>query len=59
MATISLVRVGGVCAILMVVSGIVARIFFRSGDLLTGHWFDVLSLLLIMSAALGVLPGPA
>ena len=53
MGTISLVRVGGVCAILSVVSGIVARIFFRSGDLLTGHWFDVLSLLLVMAAALG------
>ncbi len=53
MGTISLVRVGGVCAILMVVSGIVARIFFGLGDLLTGHWFDVLSLLLAMAAALG------
>ncbi len=53
MGTNSLVRIGGVCAILSVVSGIVARIFFRSGDLLTGHWFDVLSLLLVMAAALG------
>ncbi len=53
MGNISLVRVGGVCAVLMVVSGIVARIFFGLGDLLTGHWFDVLSLLLAMAAALG------
>ena len=53
MGNISLVRVGGVCAVLMVVSGIVARIFFGLGDLLTGHWFDVLSLLLLMAAALG------
>ncbi len=53
MGNMSLVRVGGVCAILMVVSGIVARIFFGLGDLLTGHWFDVLALLLLMAAALG------
>ncbi len=54
MGNISLVRVGGVCAVLMVVSGIVARIFFGLGDLLTGHWFDVLALVLSMAAALGV-----
>ncbi len=53
MGNISLVRVGGVCAILAVVSGIMARIFFGSGDLLTGHWFDFLYLLLGMPAALG------
>ena len=53
MATISLVRIGGVCAILLVVSAIVARIFFGFGDIVTGHWFDVLSLLLFMAAALG------
>ena len=54
MGNTSLVRVGGVCAVLMVVSGIVARIFFGLGDLLTGHWFDVLALVLSMAAALGV-----
>ncbi len=53
MGNISLVRVGGVCAILSVVSGIVARIFFGFGDLVTGHWFDVLFLVLLMPAALG------
>ncbi len=53
MGNTSLVRVGGVCAVLMVVSGIVARIFFGLGDLLTGHWFDVLALVLSMAAALG------
>ena len=53
MGNISLVRVGGVCAILGVVSAIVARIFFGLGDLLTGHWFDVLALLLLLAAALG------
>ena len=53
MGTISIVRVGGVCAILLVVSAIVARIFFGFGDIVTGHWFDVLSLLLFMAAALG------
>ncbi len=58
---ISLVRVGGVCAVLAVVSGIMARIFFGNAwlasrgvdTLLTGHWFDVLSLLLLIPAALG------
>ncbi len=53
MGNISLVRVGGVCAILAVVSGIMARIFFGSGDLVTGHWFDFLYGLLCMPAALG------
>ena len=53
MGNISLVRVGGVCAILGVVSAIVARIFFGFGDIVTGHWFDVLALLLLMAAALG------
>ena len=62
MATISLVRVGGVCAILAVVSGTMARIAFgnewlksRGVDtLITGHWFDTLGLLLFMVAALGI-----
>ncbi len=53
MGNISLVRVGGVCAILSVVSGIMARIFFGLGDLPTGHWFDTLGGLLFMVAALG------
>ncbi len=53
MGNMSLVRVGGVCAILVVVSAIVARIFFGLGDLLTGHGFDVLALVLSMAAALG------
>ncbi len=61
MGNISLVRVGGVCAILAVLSGIVARIFFGNAwlasrgvdTLITGHWFDVLSLLLLMAATLG------
>ena len=61
MATISLVRVGGVCAVLAVVSGTMARIAFgnewlksRGVDtLITGHWFDVLGVLLFMVAALG------
>ena len=61
MATISLVRVGGVCAILTVVSGTMARIVFgnewlksRGVDtLITGHWFDTLGGLLFMVAALG------
>ncbi len=53
MGNISLVKVGGVCAILAVVSGIMARIFFGSGDLVTGHWFDVLYGLLGIPAALG------
>ncbi len=53
MGNVSLVRVGGACAVLMVVSGIVARIFFGFGDLVTGHWFDVLALLLSMAAVLG------
>jgi len=53
MGNISLVRVGGVCAILGVVSAIVARIFFGFGDIVTGHWFDVLGGLLLIPAALG------
>ena len=53
MANISLVRVGGVCAILGLVSAIVARIFFDSGDIVTGHWFDVLAIVLNMAAVLG------
>ena len=53
MGNMSLVRVGGVCAVLVVVSGTMARISFSSGDLVTGHWFDVLALLLLMAAALG------
>ena len=53
MGNISLVRVGAVCAILGVVSAIVARIFFGFGDIVTGHWFDVLALLLNMAAVLG------
>ena len=61
MGNISLVRVGGVCAILMVVSGIVARIVYGNEWLaargvetfIIGHWFDVLALLLAMAAALG------
>ncbi len=53
MGNISPVRVGGVCAVLAVVSGIMARIFFGLGDLVTGRWFDVLYLLLGMPAALG------
>ncbi len=53
MGNISLVRVGAVCAILVAVSAIVARIFFRFGDIVTGHWFDVLALVLTMAAALG------
>jgi len=36
-----------------VVSGTMARIFFGSGDLVTGHWFDVLALLLLMAVAVG------
>ena len=62
MGNISLVRVGGVCAILTVVSGTMARIAFgnewlksRGVDtLITGHWFDTLGLLLFMVAALGI-----
>ncbi len=54
-------RVGGVCAILAVVSGIVARISFGNAwltsrgveTLIIGHWFDVLALLLNMAAVLG------
>ena len=61
MGNISLVRVGGVSAVLAVVSGTMARIAFgnewlasRGVDtLITGHWFDVLGLLLFMPAALG------
>ncbi len=61
MGNTSLVRVGGVCAVLAVVSGIIARIVFGNAwlasrgvdTLITGHWFDVLYLLLVMAAALG------
>ncbi len=61
MGNISLVRVGGVCAILSVVSGTMGRIAFgnewlksRGVDtLITGHWFDTLGGLLFMVAALG------
>ena len=53
MGNISLVRVGGVCAILGVVSAIVARIFFGFGDIVTGHWFDALYGLLLIPATLG------
>ena len=62
MGNISLVRVGGVCAILAVVSGTMARIAFgnewlksRGVDtLIAGHWFASLSGLLLMVAALGL-----
>jgi len=61
MGNISLVRVGGVCAILAAVSATMARIVFgnewlasRGVDtLITGHWFDTLGGLLFMIAALG------
>ena len=61
MGNVSLVRVGGVCAVLVVVSGILARIFFGNAwlasrgvdTLITGHWFDVVSVLLLMGATLG------
>ena len=61
MGNISVVRVGGVCAILSVVSGIMGRISFgnewlasRGVDtLIPGHWFDSLGCLLFMIAALG------
>ncbi len=61
MATISLVRVGGVCAILAVVSITMGRIVFGNAwltsrgvdTLITGHWFDTLGLLLLIPAALG------
>ena len=61
MGNLSLVRVGGVCAILSVVSGTMGRIVFgnewlksRGVDtLVTGHWFDTLGVLLFMVAALG------
>ena len=57
----SLVRVGGVCAILAVVSGTMGRIVFgnvwlksRGMDtLITGHWFDILAVVLMMPATLG------
>jgi len=56
-----IVRVGGVCAVLAVVSGTMARIVFGNAwlesrgvnTLITGHWFDVLGGLLFMVAALG------
>ena len=61
MGNISLVRVGGVCAVLAVVSGTMGRIAFgnewlqsRGVDtLIPGHWFDTLGGLLFMVAALG------
>ncbi len=61
MGTISLVRVGGVCAILAVVSITMGRIVFGNAwltsrgvdTLITGHWFDTLGLLLLIPAALG------
>ena len=61
MGNISLLRVGGVCAILAVVSGIMGRIAFgnewlqsRGVDtLIPGHWFDTLGGLLFMVAAWG------
>ena len=61
MGNMSLVKVGGVCAILAVVSFIMGRIAFgnewlqsRGVDtLIPGHWFDSLGALLIMVAALG------
>ncbi len=61
MGNISLVRVGGVCAILAVVSGTMARIAFGNAwlksrgvdTLITGHWFDALALLLLIPFALG------
>ena len=61
MGNISLVIGGGVCAILAAVSSTMGRIAFgnewlksRGVDtLITGHWFDVLALVLIMAAALG------
>ncbi len=61
MATISLARVGGVCAILAVVSITMGRIVFGNAwlasrgvdTLITGHWFDTLGLLLLIPAALG------
>ena len=62
MGNISLVRVGGVCAILAVVSITMARIVFGNAwltsrgvdTLIAGHWFDSLGLLLFMVAALGI-----
>ena len=62
MGNISLVRVGGVCAVLAVVSGIMARIFFGNAwlasrgvdTLVTGHWFDLLFGLFGLPAALGI-----
>jgi hypothetical protein len=61
MGNMSLVKVGGVCAILAVVSFIMGRIAFgnewlqsRGVDtLIPGHWFDSLGVLLFMVAALG------
>ena len=61
MRNISLVRVGGVCAILGVVSGTMGRISFGNAwlasrgldTLIIGHWFDAMALVLIMAAALG------
>ena len=53
MGNISLVKVGGICAILVVASGIMARFFFGSGDLVMGHWFDLLAGLFSIPAALG------
>ena len=61
MGNISIVRVGGVCAILAVVSGTMARIAFGNAwlksrgvdTIITGHWFDVLAVVLLIPAALG------
>ena len=61
MGNIRLVRVGGVCAILGVVSGTMGRISFGNAwlasrgldTLIIGHWFDAMALVLIMPAALG------
>jgi len=61
MGTISLVRVGGVCAVLAAVSGTMGRISFGNAwlasrgvdTLITGHWFDALAGVLLIPAALG------
>ncbi len=61
MGNMNIVKVGGVCAILAVVSFIMGRIAFgnewlqsRGVDtLIPGHWFDSLGFLLFMVAALG------
>jgi len=61
MGNMNIVKVGGVCAILAVVSFFMGRIAFgnewlqsRGVDtLIPGHWFDSLGALLFMVAALG------